>query len=209
MMMFGRSCERIVNVTAICHLVKEKMATFERVDRNQVAHLLWAIFADARACFNAPHDIVGNPPLSSLDWLIGAMKGGTLPATLGTPLQSIFGRVNDAVGGSASQEEEPRCRRGPQPINANLRSRIEAVTAAARRCNPTVSLQVGDVRCAATQSEDCHHATQARQLLRPPVLRKMLILELRLHNSEVDESKIEGVTNKMRLGLDKFVEVNS
>jgi hypothetical protein len=90
MMMFGWSCEHAVNMTTICYLVKEKMAMFERADRNQMAHLLWAIFTDTQACFNMPHDVMGNPPVSSLDWLIvGAMKGGNLPATLSTLLQSI------------------------------------------------------------------------------------------------------------------------
>lgn len=149
MMMFGWSCEHMVNVTAMCHLVKEKMATFERADRNQVAHLPWAILTDAPACFNTPHDVMGNPPVSSLDWLIGAVKGGTLPATLGAPLQSLFGRGSSAIEGSASttgdrqEKEEPRCCGGPhQPHNANTHTRIEAATSAARRCNPAVNCRM-------------------------------------------------------------------
>ena len=41
------------------------MATFQLMKKNQEAHLLWAIFLDARAYFNTPHDIMGNPPVHS------------------------------------------------------------------------------------------------------------------------------------------------
>jgi hypothetical protein len=39
-----------------------------------VAHLLWAIFTDAQDYFNTPHDVINNPPVSHLDWIIGGMK---------------------------------------------------------------------------------------------------------------------------------------
>ena len=66
------------------------MATFQLMNKTQVAHLLWAIFVDARAYFNTPHNIMENPPVSSLEWLIGAMKGGSLPSALSTPLNTFF-----------------------------------------------------------------------------------------------------------------------
>ena len=92
MMMFGSACEHIMtSVTASSFFIQERMATFQLINKIQVAHLLWAIFVDTRAYFNTPHDIMGNPPVSSLDWLIGAMKGGSLPSVLGTPLNFLFG----------------------------------------------------------------------------------------------------------------------
>jgi hypothetical protein len=132
MMMFGRLCEHMANVTTIYFLMKDKMAIFESMDKHHVSHLLWAIFVDAWLYFNTTHDVMGNPPISSLDWLIGAMKGRTLPLTLGTPLQSLLGRGSDAgnsrpteggQGTNRREEEEPstpRYQRGPQTPNTNV-----------------------------------------------------------------------------------------
>ena len=96
MMMFGTACEHMASVTIVYFLLQECMATFQVITKDQVAHLLWAIFVDARAYFNTPYDIMGNPPVSSLDWLIGAMKGGPLPSALGTPITSLFGSTDSA-----------------------------------------------------------------------------------------------------------------
>ena len=76
MMMFGTACEHVTSATPIFFLLQERMATFHVMTRDQVAHLLWAISIDARAYFNTPHDIMENPPVSSLDRLIGAMIKG-------------------------------------------------------------------------------------------------------------------------------------
>ena len=111
--------------------------------RDQVAHLLWAIFIDARAYFNTPHAIMGNPPVSSLDWLIGAMKGGSfLPSALGTPITSLFGSTGSASnpyqlesGSSGCRDEGPCYQRGCPSLNTNVNAQIEAATAAAGRCN--------------------------------------------------------------------------
>jgi hypothetical protein len=216
MMMFGQACEHMINVTTIYYLIKARMAIFERMDRNQVAHLLWAIFTDAREYFNTPHDLMGNPPVSSLDWLIGAMKGGTLPATLGTPLQSFFpssSGANRGGGGSASgqgREEEPRYRRGPQPPNENVHSRIEAATAAARRCNPAV-----DYRMVMAVAPLPKPRITTMQLKRAGCFDHLFFGKCATprcsfqHNGEVDEAKVDGVIDKMRPGLAKFVELNS
>jgi hypothetical protein len=144
MMMFGSACEHMAHLTTISLLVKDKMAIFEGMDRNHVAHLLWAMFVDACLCFSTPHDVMGKPPVSLLDRLIGAMKGGTLPLTLGTPLQSLFGRGsgNQIEGGQdrSQQEEEPGGpgirKDRPTGPNINPHARIEAVATAARRCKP-------------------------------------------------------------------------
>jgi hypothetical protein len=80
MMLFGNRCEHMANVTTIYFLIRDKMAIFERMEKKHVAHLLWSIFVDARAYFNTPFDEMGNPPVSSLDWLIGGMRSGAVHA---------------------------------------------------------------------------------------------------------------------------------
>ncbi len=87
MMMCGSSCEHMMNVTTICYLRKDMMSTFERLDKNNAAHLLWAIFTDARSHFNTAHDVMGNPPVARLDWLLAALKGRTPSTALGTTFQ--------------------------------------------------------------------------------------------------------------------------
>lgn len=82
MMLFGRACKHMTNVTTACFLIQEKVAMQERTDKHNVVCLLWAIVTDARACFSTPHNVVGTPPVSHPDWLIGGMRGGTLPTTL-------------------------------------------------------------------------------------------------------------------------------
>jgi hypothetical protein len=184
------------------------------MDRNNVAHLLCAMLTDARSCFNMTHKIVGNPPVSSLDWLVRAMmRSGALPATLGAPLQSFFGRGSGASeGGQATtgnrREEEPRCWQGPPPPNTNVRAKIEAATSAARRCIPA--------------------ADYYRMVMTVAPLPKPRIITMQLkqagcvdhlffgkcatsgcsfkHDGEVDESKIDGAIKKMRAGLAKFVD---
>jgi hypothetical protein len=80
MMLFRNRCEHMANVTTIYFLIRDKMAIFERMEKKHVAHLLWAIiFVDARAYFNMPFDEMGNPPVSSLDWLIGGMRSAVAP----------------------------------------------------------------------------------------------------------------------------------
>ena len=92
---------------------------------------------------------MGKPPVSSLDWLIGAMKGGTLPSVLGTPLTSLFGSTDGTSnpyqlenGSSGRQDKGPRYQQGSPPPNTNMHSRIEAAIAAARRCNPRVDYRL-------------------------------------------------------------------
>jgi hypothetical protein len=65
MMLFGRSaCKHMMNVTTIYFLIQERMTVFQAMNKNQVAHLLWAIFVlDAQDYFNAAHDIMGTPRL--------------------------------------------------------------------------------------------------------------------------------------------------
>ena len=121
------------------------------MDKTQAAHLPRAIFVDARSHSNTAHDIMGNPQVSSLDWLIGAMKGRSPPTTLGTPsLTSLFG-ANKGDGnpcqleggqGSNRQDEGPWCQRGATSPNPNVRTKVEAATAAARRCNPRVDCRL-------------------------------------------------------------------
>ena len=149
-MMFGTACKHMTSATTIYFLLQERMSTFPVMTKEQVAHLiLWAIFIDARANFNMPHDIVGNLPVSSLDWLIGAMKWWSLPSALGTPMTLLFRSTDGASnpyqienGSSGRQDKVPRYQRGLPPPNTNFNSRIEAATAAAQRCNPNLDYQL-------------------------------------------------------------------
>jgi hypothetical protein len=218
MMMFGSACEHMTNVTTTYFLLQERVSTFQAVGKNQVAHLLWAIFTDARNYFNTPHDIMGNPPVSSLDWLIGAMKGGALPATLGTPLTSLFG-VTDGVGdpyqveggrGSNRQDEGPRYQRGAPSPNQNVHAKIEAATAAARRCNPRV-----DYRMVMTSAPHPKPRITLISLKRAGCFDYLFFGRCTNercsfnHDGEIDESKIDNAIEKMKPGLTKFVELNN
>ena len=60
MMMFGSAYEHMTSATTICFLLQERMATFQLMTKNQVAHLPWAIFIDARAYFNTQHNNIAN-----------------------------------------------------------------------------------------------------------------------------------------------------
>jgi hypothetical protein len=143
-MLFGSACEYMANLTTIFILVKDQMAMFEQ---NQVAHLLWAVFTDARSYLSTPHhDQMGNPPASTLNWLIGAIRGRSLPETLlGTLLQSLLGGTSSPHSGNPyqleSQNSQPDEEQGgrtryqlglPEP-NPNVNSRIKAATAEKHR----------------------------------------------------------------------------
>jgi hypothetical protein len=161
---------------------------------------------------------MGNPHLSHLDWIIGGMRGGNLPTMLGTPLQAFFGSGNGTGNpcqiekGSVSGNDEPggpRCQRGSPAPNTKVHSRIEAATAAARRCNPNADHRMlmataphPKPRIATMQSHprgcfDClffGNCAGARCSFK--------------HDGEANKSKIDGVIAKMQPAFTKFVELN-
>jgi hypothetical protein len=53
MMLFWSSCKHVAHVATIFFIVRDGMAMFEHMTRNEVVHLLWAIFANARTYFSA------------------------------------------------------------------------------------------------------------------------------------------------------------
>jgi hypothetical protein len=202
------------NYHLLC-LIKDKMAIFERMDANNVAHLRWATFTDARWYFNATHNVMGNPSASSFDWLIGAMESGTLAATLGAPLSPC---LDGAVGPSKEVKQEATHRRksrgideGPQPPapNTNVHSRIEAATSASGRCNPAVDHQM--VMAVAPLPKP---RITTMQLKRAGCFEHLFFGKCATsgcsfkHDGEVEESKIDGAIAKMRPGLAKFVKLN-
>ena len=81
MMLFGSACEHMTSVTTICFLIEELMAAFQALDKTQVAHLPWAIFVDVRSCFNTPHNIMGNPPVSCIIGLVDWGHEGRRPTS--------------------------------------------------------------------------------------------------------------------------------
>jgi hypothetical protein len=215
MMLFGNRCEHMANVTTIYFLIRDKMAIFERMEKKHVAHLLWSIFVDARAYFNTPFDEMGNPPVSSLDWLIGGMRSGAMPSTLGTPLQSLLGGSEGGPGGSGGNRPErdpngPRYQQGPQGPNPNVHAKIEAATAAARRKNSNL-----DYRLVMASAPLPKPRITSMQLSRGGCFDYLFFGTCGAgtrcsfkHDGEVDESKIDGAIEKMRPGLAKFVELN-
>ena len=96
---------------------------------------------------------MGNPPaVSLLNWLIGAMKGGSFPSALGTPLNSLFGSTNSISnpyqlenGSSGRQDKGLHYQRGSPPPNTNVHSWIDSATTATRRCNPSVEYRCSDL----------------------------------------------------------------
>jgi hypothetical protein len=210
-MLFGPRCEHMAHVTTIFFLVKERMAMYERMTRNQVAHLLWAVFVDGRSYFSTPHDHMGNPPVSTLDWLIGAMRGGSLPEVLGTPIQSLFGGTATSAGnpyriqGAPEAEGGLRYQREPQAPNPNVHVKIEAATAEARRLNPEVDFRL------ATAAANPKPRLSDLQLYRGGCFNYLFFGKCRnhrcsfAHDGQVSEAKVEGVINKMRPALAQFV----
>jgi hypothetical protein len=184
--------------------------------KHNAAHLLWAVFTDARSYFNTPHDVMGNPPISHLDWMIGGLRGGTIPQTLGTPLISLFGDSRElnphpsGVGsGGRAEPEVARYQRGSPPPNNNVHARIEAATASARQCNPDV-----DYRAVMAVAPQPKPRISSLQLNRGGCFNYLFFGKCAdprcsfRHDGEIDESKIDAAIDKMKPGLAKFVERN-
>jgi hypothetical protein len=212
MILFGNGCEHLMNVTAIYYLVLDRHAVYESISRNNVAHLLWAIFSDARGYFNDAHDVMGNPPTSNLGWLLNAMRGGSLPSTLGTPLQALFSgseTVDRSGGGAGGSGDRPPQRGGPAAPNPNVNSRIEAATATARQKNSNVDYRLVMATCPLPKPR-----ITTLQLSRGGCFDYLFFGKCNngrcsfKHDGVVDESKIDGAIDKMRPGLAKFVELN-
>jgi hypothetical protein len=217
MMLFGRACDHMANVSTIYFMIQDKVTLYERMTKNHVAHLLWAIFTDARGYFSTPHDIMGNPPTSDLEWLIGGMRGGNLPSAIGTPLESLFGNSTRSgnpyqiAGGSGGNEGAGRSRsqQGVLPPNPNVHSKLEAATAAARRCNPDV-----EYRLVMATAPNPKPRITTMPLSRGGCFNYLFFGQCRepncsfKHDGVLDESKIDGAIAKMVPGLAKFVELN-
>ena len=137
---------------------------------------------------------------------------------MGTPLQSLFGTntgagtPNQIEGGPAGRADlgGPRYQRGNgPPPNNNVHSRIEAATAAARRCNPEVNYQ----KVMATAPQPRPRIT-TMQLHRSRCFNYLFFGKCKdprcsfQHDGEVDEAKVDGAIAKMSPGLAKFVELN-
>jgi hypothetical protein len=165
-----------------------------------VAHLLWAIFTDAQDYFNTPHDVINNPPVSHLDWIIGGMKGGNLPTMLGTLLQAFCGSGNGtgnpyqiekgSVGGN-NEPGGPKHPRGSPAPNTMVHSRIETATAAARQCNPDVDYWM--LMAIAPHPKPRITTMQLHYLFFGKCAGAHCSFK---HDGEVNESKIDGVIAK-------------
>ena len=162
---------------------------------------------------------MGTPPESSLDWLIGSMKGGgLLPSALGTLLNSLFGST-EGTGNpfqlesgkyGSRQDGGPRYQQGSPPPNTNVHTRIEAATAAARRCNPNVDYQL--VIASAPQPKPCINVMSLKRAGCFDYLFFERCSNDRCsfkHNGKIDKAKIDGAIETIRPGLTNIVELYS
>lgn len=213
MMLFGSMCDHMIHATSIFYLLRDQMATFEHIDGKQVASILWIIFRDARAYFSAGHDVMGEPPVSHLDWAIGALRGGMVPQVIGIPRQLLEGN-SATTGGQPSPRQGTasggtRNQQGPQGPNTNVHTKIEAATAEARRRDPDLNYK----KVMETAPQPKPRITNV-QLQRGGCFDYLFFGKCSnarctfKHDGEVDEAKIDGVIAKMRPGLEKFVELH-
>jgi hypothetical protein len=217
MVLFSADCDHLAQVSSIYFCVKERVGMFQLVTKEQVAHLLWAILIDARTYLSTPHDQMGNPqpPASRLDWLVSAMRGGALPATMGTPLLSMFGSTreqgarNPLLPGSQNGTREE----GPQPgphTNLQVNSRIAEATAGAHHCVATVSLRLVAAAAAAPKPQ-----LSAMSLCRGGCFDYLFFGKCSAarctykHDGQVGDSKIDAVISKMQPTLAQFVSASS
>jgi hypothetical protein len=215
MVLFGADCDRLAQVSAIYFCVKERVAMFQLVTKEQVTHLLWAILIDARTYFSTPHDQMGNPPASRLDWLVSAMRGGALPATMGTPLLSMFGGTkeqgprNPLLPGSQSGTREEGRQPGPH-TNPQVNSRIADATAGAHCCAATVNFRLVAAAAAAPKPQ-----LSSMSLCRGGCFDYLFFGKCSAtrctyeHDGQVGDSKIDAVISKMRPALAQLVSANS
>jgi hypothetical protein len=211
MMLFGSHCEHLAQVLQIYSIFQRRVGMFQAVTREQVGHLLWAVFIDARTYFSAHHDTMGNPPVSHLAWMVSALQGGSLPGALGTPLTSMFrGNTeppNQArLGGQrdGGRGEDPSS--GPPYVNSQVNSKIAEATANAIRCSPTVNFRKVLAVAASPKPQ-----LSSLQLHRGGCFDYLFFGKCNSprctfqHTGELLEAKVDGVIAKMRAPLAKFV----
>lgn len=109
--LFGPECDAQASTIYFC--VKELVAMFQMINKEQLAHLFRSILIDPGSYFSTPQDQMGNPPASRLDWLASAIRSGSLPTTMGVPLLvSMFGNARSgprnplATSGSQNGNQE-------------------------------------------------------------------------------------------------------
>jgi hypothetical protein len=145
MMLFGARCEHLGQVLQIYSIIQRRVGMFQTVTKVQVAHLLWAVFIDARTYFSTNHDAMNNPPASHLTWMVSALQGGSLPGALGTPITSMLrgsveaqnSRPGEIQNGSRGREQDG----GPPYTNHQVHPKIAAAVADALRCVPTANFR--------------------------------------------------------------------
>ena len=214
MMLFGANCDHLIQVSAIYFLVKERVAMFQLMTKEQVAHLLWAVFIDARTYFSSAHDQMGNPPVSRLDWLVSAMRGGSLPSTMGTPLLSMFGNTRDGprnpLLGTGTQNGSRSEAGGPPYTNSQVHAKIAEATAEAMRCSSTVNFRAVSATAAAPKPQ-----LGSLSLFRGGCFDYLFFGKCTAarctykHDGQITEAKIDGVISKMRPALAQFVTADA
>jgi hypothetical protein len=216
-MLFGSYCEHLRNVMTNYDIFRDRMVMYERLQPKQVANILWIIFLDARAYFSTPHDEMGNPPVSSLDWMIGGLRSGIPPpGVVGAPIDELLGTTprlpRGGITSTPRQDDEqggPRYQRSAVPPNPDVHSRLEAEAADAIRCSPSVSFK--SVAAVATPRPNISHL----KLFPGGCFDYLFFGNCRnphcsfKHDGQVTEGKIDQVVAKMRPALAQFVAANN
>jgi hypothetical protein len=210
MMLFGSHCEHLAQVLQIYSIFQRRVGMFQSVTREQVGHLLWAVFIDARTYFSTHHDTMGNPPVSHLALMVSALQGGSLPGALGTPLSSMFRGTSDPpqarLGGQRDSRGNEESANGPPYVNNQVNAKIAEATANAIRCAPTVNFRKVLAVAASPKPQ-----LSSLQLHRGGCFDYLFFGKCNSprctfqHTGEVMETKIDGVIAKMRAPLAKFV----
>jgi hypothetical protein len=214
MMLFGANCDHLIQVSAIYFLVKERVAMFQLMTKEQVAHLMWSIFIDARTYFSTTHDQMGNPPVSRLEWLVGAMRGGALPPTMGTPLLSMFGNTRDGprnpLLGTGTQNGSRSGTGGPPYTNSQVNAQIAEATGEARRCSSLVNFRTVSAAAAPPKPQLGGLSLSRGGCFDYLFFGKCSAARCTYkHDGQVDEAKVDRVISKMRPALAQFVAANA
>jgi hypothetical protein len=215
MMLFGANCDHLIQVSTIYFLIKERVSMFQLMSKEQVAHLLWSVFIDARTYFSTPHDLMGNPPASRLDWLVSAMRGGALPPTMGTPLLSMFGNSRDGprnplLGAGAGTQNGGTQNGGPPYTNSQVNAKIAEATVEAMRCASTVNFRTVSATAAAPKPQLGSLSLSRGGCFDFLFFGKCTAARCTYkHDGQINEAKIDGVISKMRPALAQFVSANS
>jgi hypothetical protein len=90
MVVVGANSSHLQRVTEIRELIVHQEQAWATAPPNTLATILWLIFLDSRGLFSARHDDVsGDPPVSTLGYLVTQMRGSQFPSTANVPAEFL------------------------------------------------------------------------------------------------------------------------